>query len=104
MWLRRTARTSRSAPSCSASQRSSRTKTMFNIRRRFRNLSLARKLTAIGVATSTASVAVVAVDKHIVSAALFLLDGTVFAKYHREGQTSSVPPAVGADVLDQHRP
>ena len=31
---------------------------MFNIRRRFRNLSLARKLTAIGVATSTASVAV----------------------------------------------
>ena len=45
----RRARTSRSAPSCSASQGSSRMNTMSSARQWFRNLSLARKLTAIGV-------------------------------------------------------
>jgi signal transduction histidine kinase/DNA-binding response OmpR family regulator len=127
---------------------------MPNVKHWFRNLSLARKLTAIGVATSTASVLVacvlivaydvsssrerlgrdtgllaevvggnstaalafgdasgagetlgaVAVNKHIVSAAIFLLDGAPFAQYHRRGEISSAPPTVDADVLDQHRP
>jgi len=120
----------------------------------FPNLSLARKLTAIGVATSTASVVVacalmvvydvstsrerlgrdtgllanvvgdnstaalafgdasgasdtlgaVAVNKHIVSAGIFTLDGTPFAYYNRAGQTSPAPPAVAADVLKRHQP
>jgi len=128
---------------------------MPNVKRWFRNLSLARKLTAIGVATSTVSVVVacaliaaydasssrarlardtallaavvgenstaavafgdaggagdtlraVAVNAHIVSAAIFLPDGkTVFAEYHREGQTSTAPSTVGAEILERHRP
>ena len=128
---------------------------MANVKLWFRNLSLARKLTAIGVATSTASVVVacvfilgydvsssrerlardtglladvvgenstaaiafgdasaagetlraVAVNEHIVSAAIFLVDGqTVFAEYHREGQTSAAPSTVGVDILNRHQP
>jgi signal transduction histidine kinase/DNA-binding response OmpR family regulator/HPt (histidine-containing phosphotransfer) domain-containing protein len=128
---------------------------MSNVKRWFRNLSLARKLTAIGVATSTASVVVacvlivaydvsssrerlardtallaavvgenstaaiafgdargagdtlraVAINEHIVWAGIFLLDGkTVFAQYHREGQTSTAPSTVGAEILDRHQP
>ena len=107
---------------------------MSSVNQWFRNLSLARKLTAIGVATSTASVVVacalivaydisssrerlgrdvglladvvgdnstaalafgdasgasetlgaVSVNTHIVSAAIFLLDGTLFAHYDRD--------------------
>jgi signal transduction histidine kinase/CheY-like chemotaxis protein len=126
---------------------------MANAKHWFLNLSLARKLTAIGVATSTASFLVacvlivaydvssarerlgrdaglladvvganstaalafgdasgasetlraVAVNQHIVSAAIFWPDGTLFTQYHRDGQTSSAPPEVGADVLLQRR-
>jgi two-component system sensor histidine kinase/response regulator len=127
---------------------------MSSARQWFLNLSLARKLTTIGVVTSTASVLVacmfivaydvsssrerlgrdaglladvvganstaalafgdaqgggetlgaVAVDKHIVSAAVFSLDGTLFAQYRRKGQISSAPLAVDAEVLAERRP
>jgi signal transduction histidine kinase/CheY-like chemotaxis protein len=129
-------------------------KTMSLIKQWFRNLSLARKLTAIGVATSTASVVVacvlivtydissaherlgrdagllaevvgdnstgaltfgdaasasetlgaVSVNRHIVSAAIVLLDGTVFAQYQRDGRAVSSTPTVDAKVLKEHRP
>ena len=46
----------------------------------------------------------VAVNKHIVSAGIFALDGRPFAYYNRAGQTSPAPPAVAADVLNRHQP
>jgi signal transduction histidine kinase/CheY-like chemotaxis protein len=125
---------------------------MSNIKRWFRDLTLARKLTAIGVASSLASgvvacVAILAYDvssarqglaqdmgvvadvvganstaalafgdargaretlgavaavEHVVSAAILLSDGTVFAEYHR--RPGSVMTPVAPDVLRQQKP
>src|SRR5205814_7505617 len=52
---------------------------------------------------ATETLSAVAVNKHIVSAAIFLRDGTLFAHYDRGGRASSVPPAVDADVLHAHQ-
>src|SRR5579862_6585383 len=150
---RRDARSSRSAPSSSAWRKSSRTTLMLHIKQWFRNLSLARKLTTIGVATSTASVVVacvlvvaydisssrdrvgrdaglladvvgdnstaalafgdasgagqtlsaVAVNPHVVAAAIILPDGTRFATYQRRGRAAATLPAVDAAVWREHR-
>ena len=127
---------------------------MSSLNQWFRNLSLAKKLTAIGVATSTTAVIVacalivaydisssrerlgrdvgllahvvgdnstaavafgdasgasetlraVSVNTHITSAAIFLLDGTLFARYDRDFDRMPAPPAVGVDVLRRQKP
>ena len=127
---------------------------MSSLNQWFRNLSLAKKLTAIGVATSTTAVVVacalivaydisssrerlgrdvgllahvvgdnstaavafgdasgasetlraVSVNTHITSAAIFLLDGTLFARYDRDFDRMPAPPAVGVDVLRRQKP
>ena len=134
--------------------KSSRTNPMSSLNQWFRNLSLAKKLTAIGVATSTTAVVVacalivaydisssrerlgrdvgllahvvgdnstaavafgdasgasetlraVSVNTHIMSAAIFLLDGTLFARYDRDFDRMPAPPAVGVDVLRRQKP
>jgi two-component system sensor histidine kinase/response regulator len=128
--------------------------TMDRVKRWFGNLSIARKLTAIGVLTSTMSLMVacvalmaydlsssrarllrdtglladvvganstaavafgdasgatetltaVAVNQHVLAAAILLRDGSTFAQYHRDAGVSPLAPVVDPQIVREQRP